>query len=92
MTEDKKIGNLTISNIQLTTKSGMTTLLADVVNEGTTKTELKMIGVNLLNEKGETLTSVTGVIDALEPGASSQLNIAMTSNYINAYDLEIFEK
>ena len=92
MGEDKKLGNLKISNTQLTTKNGMTTLLADVTNEGTSSTELKVITLKLLDESGNTLISLTGVIEALEPGKKTQLNISMTSDYIEAYDFAVFEK
>ena len=92
LNEDKKIGNLKISNPQLTSKGGMTTLLANVINEGSSKTNIKVVGVNLLDESGETLISLTGVIEALEPGGETQLNISMTSDYIEAYDFSIFEK
>ena len=40
----------------------------------------------------EELAKLTGVINSLEPGESTQLNIATTSNYITAYDFKIEEK
>ncbi len=89
LNEAKEIDGLTIANIQLTTESGMTTLLADVTNHSSAKTEVKSIEITLLNEDGAELTKVTGIINALDVGESTQLNIAMTSDYVNAYDFKV---
>ena len=92
MTDERVFGNYTISNMQLTTKSGMTTLLADVKNNSSSKTGLKVVEIQLLNENGEGLITLTGIIEELEPGASSQLNTSVTSDYIQAFDYTIKEK
>lgn len=89
LNEAKQIDGLTISNIQLATKDGMTTLLADVTNNSQAKTELKVIQITLLDQEGEELVTVTGVIESLDINATTQLNIAMTSDYVNAYDFSI---
>ena len=90
--EEKKLGDLTIKEAQLTTKSGMTSFLADVKNNGTIKTETKLVTVKLLNKNGEVLATLTGVINPLEPGGTTELNIATTSNYIESFDYTITEK
>ncbi len=89
LNEAKEIDGLTVANIQLTTESGMTTLLADVTNNSGARTEVKSIEITLLSEDGAELTKVTGIINALEAGETTQLNIAMTSDYVNAYDFNI---
>lgn len=86
LNEAKDVNGLRITNIQLTSESGMTNLLADVTNNTGTKTEVKTVEITLLDEEGKELTTVTGILDELEAGETTQLNIAMTSNYINAYD------
>ncbi len=89
LNEAKDINGLLITNIQLTTESGMTTLLADVTNNTGSKTEVQTVDITLLDNNGQELTTVTGIISELEAGATTQLNIAMTSDYINAYDFKV---
>ena len=92
LNEVKEINGLLITNIQLTTKDGMTTLLADVQNNSGVKTDVKTLQITLLNKDGSELTTVTGIVNALEIGETTQLNIAMTSDYVNAYDFRVSEK
>ena len=89
LNEAKEISGYQMTNIQLTTESGMTTLLADVTNNTANKTGVQMVDITLLDEDGKELTTVTGIIDELEAGEKTQLNIAMTSDYINAYDFRV---
>ena len=89
LNEAKEISGYQITNIQLTTESGMTTLLADVTNNTANKTGVQMVDITLLDEDGKELTTVTGIIDELEAGEKTQLNIAMTSDYVNAYDFKV---
>ena len=67
----------------------MTTLLADVKNNTGNKTGVQMVDITLLDQDGKELTTVTGIIDGLEVGDTTQLNIMMTSDYINAYDFKV---
>lgn len=92
MNTSKTLGDLLITNIQLSNRSGMTNLLAEVVNNSDETTPLKTVEITLLSYDGEELAKLTGVINSLEPGESTQLNIATTSNYITAYDFRIEEK
>ncbi len=89
LNEAKEIDGLSITNIQLTTKDGMTTLLADVTNNSGAKTAVKPVQITLLKQDGTELVTVTGIIDKLDVGGKTQLNIAMTSNYIEAYDFRV---
>ena len=89
LNEAKEVSGYQITNIQLTTESGMTTLLADVTNNTANKTGVQMVDITLLDEEGKELTTVTGIIDELEAGEKTQLNIAMTSDYVNAYDFKV---
>ena len=92
LNEAKQVDGLTITNIQLTTKDGMTTLLADVKNDSGARTELKTVQITLLDKEGKELVKLTGVIGKLEVGETTQLNIAMTSDYVSAYDFTVSEK
>ena len=89
LNEAKEINGIQISNIQLTTKDGMTTLLADVKNNSESKTKDRTIQITLINEDGSELTTITGILKGLEVGEETQLNIATTSDYVNAYDFKV---
>ena len=89
LNEAKEVQGLKITNIQLSTKDGMTTLLADVINNSGTKTALKTVEITLIDKEGNELTKVTGIIDSLDVGERKQLNIGMTSDYVNAYDFKV---
>ena len=92
LNEAKEIDGLQISNIQLTTEGGMTTLLADVTNNSGAKTPVKQIEITLVREDGSEIAKITGIINELEVGATTQLNISTTSDYIEAYDFLVSVK
>ena len=52
LNEAKDVNGLLITNIQLTTESGMTTLLADVTNNTGAKTEVQTVDITLLDNIG----------------------------------------
>lgn len=88
----KVLNGLTISNIQLSARSGMTTFLAEVKNDTDTQTSVRVVEVTLLSQDGQEMAKLTGVINSLAPGATTELNIATTSDYVDAYDFTIVEK
>ena len=70
----------------------MTTLLADVKNNTGSNTSIKTAEITLLDNNNEELVTVKGIINEMEAGGTSKLNISMTSNYINAYDFKVVIK
>ena len=92
LNEVKEVEGLQISNIQLTTEGGMTTLLADVKNNSGAKTEVKQVEITLIREDGSEIAKITGIINELEVGATTQLNISTTSDYVEAYDFLVSVK
>lgn len=91
LNEAKSVNGLLISNIQLTEKDGLTTLLANVTNKTETRTEFKRLKIIFLDENGKEISSATAFVTPLEVGESTQLNASATSNYINAYDFKVVE-
>lgn len=89
LNETKKLGNFEIGNIQLTHKNGMSVVLADVVNKGSAVTNWTIIEVTLLDKNGNTINVLEGVIEDLQPGESTQLNMQTSSDYANAYDFTV---
>lgn len=86
----KELDGLQITNIQLTSSNGITTLLADVTNNSNSATDLKEVLVEFLDKDGKELTTVNGVIMPLEKGASTKFNTSVSADYITAYDIEFF--
>lgn len=91
LSKTKKLNGLEITNIQLTTKNGMTVLLADVKNTTSSYKDVTSVTVTILDKDGNKLTSLKGLIAPLEAGATTQINIGVTSDYADAYDFEIVE-
>ena len=90
--QDMKLNELDIKNIQLTCKNGITTLLADVLNNTNKDSEMKNINIKLLDENNKESRTVSGYIPALKIGETTKLNVSMSSNLIIAYDIKFSEK
>ena len=87
---NKTYGDLEISNIQYTTRpDGMTVLLADVTNKGTTNHELETVKITILDQNGEAITEIRPLIDAMAPGETVQINASITADVSNAKDFTI---
>lgn len=74
---------------QLTEQGSQTVLLADVTNTGSTETSIQLVDVTLLDENGNEIITVGGIISPLKPGAKTQFNAGMTLDYANTYDFKI---
>ena len=90
--QDMKLNGLDIKNIQLTCKNGITTLLADVLNNTNKDSGMKNINIKLLDENSKEIRTVSGYIPALKIGETTKLNVSMSSNLIIAYDINFSEK
>ena len=86
---NKTYGNLTISNIQFTEKDGVTTLLADVTNNGSARHELEIVKLKLIGENDEVIEETNTVIEDIEPGETVQLNASFNTDVINVKDFRI---
>ena len=85
----KTYGNLEISNIQYTEKDGMSVLLADVTNNGTTRHEVEIVKITILGDNGEVITEIKPIIGEIEPGETIQLNASIKADVANAKDFTI---
>lgn len=88
----KTLDGLEITNIQLKETGGITTLLAEVENKTKAKIGEKMVAIDVLNKRGEKITTVKGIVDEVNPGEKVQLNISVTADVANAYDFKISGK
>lgn len=85
----KTFGNLEIGNVQYTSKNGMSVLLADVKNNGTTVHEKEIVKITILGDNGEVITEIKPVIGKIEPGQTIKLNASITADVANAKDFRI---
>lgn len=92
LNEAKLVNGLLISNIQLTEKGGMTTLLADVTNKNEQKTNFKKLKIILLDENENEIATMVAFVNGIEVGETTQLNASTTSNYIKTYDFKVVEE
>lgn len=87
----KKYKELEISNIQYTSKNGMTEILADVKNTGNTIHKIEMVKITMLDEKGKEITNIEQVIGEVKPGETIKLNGSITADVVNVKDIKIEE-
>lgn len=87
----KRYKELEISNIQYTSKDGMTVLLADVKNTGTTKHNAEIVKLEILDETGKVITEGKPVIGEIEAGGTIKLNASLIGDVANAKDIRITE-
>ena len=85
----KTFGNLEIGNVQYTSRNGMSVLLADVKNNGTTVHEKEIVKITILGDNGEVITEIKPVIGKIEPGQTIKLNASITADVANAKDFKI---
>ena len=90
--ENKKLDNLELKDIQLTYKNGVTNLLCNIENTSETKTDIQNVEIILLDEEGNTIYKMPGVIEEIEVGETKQFNTSITADFANAYDFKIVIK
>lgn len=90
--EMKEINGLKFENIQLTEKNGQTILLADLTNNNKKRIEFTLVDVVFMDEKGNEIVTVGGIINPLNSGEKTQFSTSMTLNYVDAYDFQIVIK
>ena len=92
LNKTRKLDELEIKDIQLTNKNGVSVLLATVTNLGNKDLEITEVKVRLYDENYNIMEEINGVISQTKPGESVQLNVAISEDYANAYDLTIEKK
>ena len=84
-----KLDGLEIRDIQFREIGGITTLLATVENKSGKAVEKRWIKVDVLDKSGNTITTVRGIINAMNAGETTQLNMGVTADVANAYDFKV---
>lgn len=91
LTETKTFYNdaYEISNIQITEQDGQSLILADVTNVSGTAIDTKVVKITFLDKAGKEIVTIDGIVGAIEPGETVQLNSAAAVDFVNAYDISI---
>lgn len=89
VTATKMVDGLEISNITLTERGGITTLLADVKNTTNATSGDYTINIRLTDKDGNEILNTTGYLAEVAAGATVPLNASITADVVNAYNLEI---
>ena len=88
LAKGKTFEGLEITNMQL--KEGETTrLLADVENKTGAKTKDRMIKIDFLDKDGNVITTMRGFINPMEAGGKSRINLSVSADVSNTYDIKI---
>lgn len=89
LNEDKSVNGINFKNIQLVKVDKLTILSMDV--ENTTGKDIKdtMIKINLLDQNGNKIKAMSGIISAVKNGETVKLKSIANGDYTNAYDLKI---
>lgn len=89
LNEDKSVNGINFKNIQLVKVDKLTILSMDV--ENTTGKDIKdtMISINLLDQNGNKIKAISGIISAVKNGETVKLKSIANGDYTNAYDLKI---
>lgn len=85
----KEVNGFKFENFQITSKDSQTLILADVTNTTSSATKMTKVSVTLLDDRGQEIQTVHGLIVPLQPGAKTQFNVAATLDYSNVYDFKI---
>ena len=87
--ENKKFGNLEISNISIEEKENETILEADVTNIGSNNEGDYAIYLLIKDDEGKEIKKIAGYINHIGPNEKTRLRIKTSYDFANAYDFEI---
>ena len=85
--EDKKIDNITVSNMKIIETQGKYTVTGKIIN--TEAIENYMIQINIVDKEGNVLSTIRKKIENLQSGEETEIGILITDDLSDAYDIEI---
>lgn len=92
LAETKKIGELEISNFQLTEQGNQTVLLGTIKNNTDSVQGGYPATVKIMDKEGNEIVELGAYINEVGPGEEQQFNVSSTLDYANAYDIIIAKK
>ena len=92
ISENKKLEGLEITNTQITYNGGVTNLLANVKNTTQSDKNMQKVIIILLDENGQEIYKMPGIIEGIKAGETIQFNSSITADFANAYDFKIVKE
>ncbi len=89
---NKVVNGVEFSDIGLIQKSGETVLTATVKNTGSAAVEMFAVDVTLIDDAGQDIVTVGGLVAPMEAGATASFETSMTLDYANSYDFRVTAK
>ena len=89
---NKVVNGVEFSNIGLTQKNGETILTATVKNTGSSASEMFAVDITLIDDAGQDIVTIGGLVAPMEAGATSTFETSMTLDYANSYDFRVTAK
>lgn len=86
---NKVVNNVEFSDIQLSQRDGETLLTASIKNTGSAPTELFSVSITLVDDAGQDIITVGGLVAPLQAGATGQFETSMALDFANAYDFRV---
>lgn len=92
--EEKKYKQIDITNINFVYNPGnkMTTITADLKNEGTEEQAQEIVELKIKGQTGEEITTIEALIPNIKQGETKTLRCSATADLSNASNFEILEK
>lgn len=87
--ETKTIDGLSVSNVSITESGSTTTVTATVTNNTSSTNGDFTIFFKILDDSGNVLAELFGIIGSVDAGASTTLSLISTGDLANAYDYQI---
>lgn len=85
----KTLDELEVTNIRLEKNNGITTLLADVINNTNFKVSGKKVKVEILDKNENVIATLKGLIEDVKPNGKVELNMSVTVDVLEAKDFRI---
>ena len=92
--EEKKFKQIEVTNINFIYNPGnkMTTITADLKNEGTEEQQQEIVELKIIGQTGEEITTIEALIPNIKQGETKILRCSATADLSNASNFEIVEK
>lgn len=84
--KDRKLGNLSITDIKLSAQDGVTSFTATVKNDSTKDFAGGIVKISFTNKDGSNYAELEAYIPEIVAGGTNAINAGTTADIANAYD------
>ena len=90
--EAKRLEVLEISNMNITTKDNLSTVIANVKNTSNETVGEFLVNLKFVDKEGKEIISIDAYVNRLGAGEEGQITTQATADFANSYDYEIIRK